>query len=77
MTVVEMKNKLHQQIDLGDERLLKMIYAFVNEYKNEESDIEAERKKLVMQERERYFEGIGKSYSWDEVKEMAITGKRP
>ncbi|MFI5195959.1 MAG: hypothetical protein ACHQD8_02625 [Chitinophagales bacterium] len=72
MTVVEIKNKLHQQIDHGDEKLLKMIYALIKEYKEEEEDdIDEARKNLVMEERERYLAGIGKSYSWEEVKDMA------
>jgi hypothetical protein len=29
------------------------------------------RKQLVMEERASYLKGEGKSYSWDEVKEMA------
>jgi len=77
MTVIEIKNKLHQQIDLSDEKLLKMIYALVKEYKEEGEDIDEARKNLVMEERERYLAGSGKSYSWEEVKDMAINKKRP
>jgi hypothetical protein len=77
MTVVEIKNKLHQQIDTSDERLLKMIYALVKEYKEEGDDIDEARMTLIMEERERYLAGEGKSYSWEEVKDMAINKKRP
>ena len=76
MTVVEMKNRLHQQIDNSDEKLLKIIYAVVNEYGTED-DIEESRKRLIQAEREQYLAGAGRSYSWDEVKNMAIKGTRP
>ena len=39
--------------------------------KGDEESIDDLRKQLVMEERERYMKGKGKSYSWDEVKEMA------
>jgi hypothetical protein len=77
MTVVEIKTRLHQQIDNSDEKLLKMIYALVNEYGVEEENIDDARKKLILAERERYLSGIGKSYTREEVKNMAIKGIRP
>lgn len=35
MNAVEIKAKLHEEIESSDERLLKMIYALVKEYKSE------------------------------------------
>ena len=34
------------------------------------------RKQLVMEEREKYLKGEGKSFSWDEVKAMATSKVR-
>ena len=45
--------------------------------KDEENDLTGMRRQLIQEEREKYLKGEGKSYSWDEVKQMAIDkGKR-
>ena len=75
MTVVEIKTQLHEQIEHSDEKLLKMIYALVKEYGEEES-IDDARRKLIAAERSQYLAGIGRSYSWDEVKQMAISNTK-
>ena len=75
MTVVEIRTKLHQQIETGDEKLLKMIYALVKEYSDE--NIDDARKRLIQAERDQYLARAGKSYSWEEVKNMAIKGIKP
>jgi hypothetical protein len=77
MTLVEMKAKLHQQIDNSDEKLLKIIYAMVTEYDQEGENIDDARKKLVLAERDRYLAGIGRSYTRDEARNMIIKGIRP
>ena len=77
MTLVEIKTKLHHQIDNSDEKLLKMIYALVGEYGNNVDDISETREKLIFAERERYLAGIGKSHTWEEVKFMAINKQTP
>ena len=71
MTIVEIKFKLHAQIEHCDERLLKIIYAIVNEYEKREENIEESRKKLILDEREKHLARTSKSYSWKEVKNMA------
>jgi hypothetical protein len=40
--------------------------------KDEETDLTGMRRQLIQEEREKYLKGEGKSYSWDEVKQMAI-----
>jgi hypothetical protein len=40
--------------------------------KDEEADLTGIRRQLVREEREKYLKGEGKSYSWDEVKKMAM-----
>jgi len=39
--------------------------------KDEDSDPVAMRKKIIREEREKYMQGEGKSYSWEDVKQMA------
>ena len=75
MTLVEMKTKLHQQIDNSDEQLLKKVYAVMNGQETE--NIDEVRRPLIMAERQNCLTGSGKSYSWDEVKSMAINGIQP
>jgi hypothetical protein len=77
MTVGEMKNKLHQQIDNSDERLLMKLFAVINENVNEDENIDEARKRVVLAERDRYLAGIGRSYTRDEARNMIIKGKRP
>lgn len=77
MTMVEIKSQLHEQIEHSDERLLKIIYAIVKEYREDSDDIDDARKKLIFAERDRYLAGSGKSYSWEEVKNMAINNQKP
>ena len=76
MNTTEIKALLHQKIDQGDERLLKIIYAVVREY-NEHTDVDERRSMLIEEERAKYLKGEGKSYSWDEVKKIALSKDRP
>lgn len=68
MQTTTIREKLHQFIDSIEDRKVEAIYTlFENEI-----DPDVVRRKLVHTERERYLRGEDKSYSWEEVKEMAI-----
>ena len=73
-----MREKLHEYVNSGDERLLKMLYAIAREY-NEESEREyqfsAEELALLEEQSESYWRGDSKAYNWETVKQM-ITGKK-
>jgi hypothetical protein len=59
------------QLSIGQkESLLNVAKNFVGLH--EESEEIDQRKKLIQQERERYLRGEGKSFSWEEVKTMAL-----
>lgn len=75
MNTDEMRTRLHDEIEHSDERLLKIIFAIVKEYQ-EESDTDSIRKQLVREERAKYLRGEGKSYTWDEVRDMAINKEK-
>ncbi len=75
MNTIEIRTRLHEEIDHSDDRLLKMIFAIINEYK-EADNIDESRKQLVMEERAKYLKGEGKSYSWEEVKNIALSKDR-
>ena len=76
MNTIEIRTRLHEEIDHSDDRLLKMIFAIINEYKDADN-IDESRKQLVMEERAKYLKGEGKSYSWEEVKNIALSKDRP
>ncbi len=68
MAIADIRKKLHRFIDIIEDKKAEAIYTlFENEI-----DAETQRKNLILQERKKYINGEGKSYSWDEVKLMAI-----
>ncbi len=68
MEASTVRQKLHEFIDTIEDKKAEAIYTlFIDEI-----DIDTNRKNLVEIEREKYLQEQGKSYSWDEVKEMAM-----
>jgi len=57
------------------ESLLNVAKQYV-ELKKEDTDTDDLRKQLVMEERAKYLKGEGKSFSWDEVKDMAVNKEK-
>ena len=52
------------------ESLLNVAKNFVG--LREETDTADLRKQLIQEERQKYLQGEGRSFSWEEVKEMAV-----
>ena len=78
MESANIRQKLQQYIDKGDEKLLKLMYAVAREYSGEddfEYEFSAEEIKQFEERRNRRLSGESKIYSWQEAKDM-ITGKR-
>ena len=68
MTTETIKEQLHQFIDsLANKRAL-AIYALFEE----EIDTDARRKSIITSEREKYLLREGKSFSFEQVKAMAL-----
>jgi L-lysine 2,3-aminomutase len=57
------------------ESLLNVAKHYVH-LKKAETDTDDLRKQLVMEEREKYLKGEGKSFSWDEVKDMSVNKEK-
>ncbi len=78
MTSANIRRKLHQYIDKGDDKLIKLIYALAKEY-NEEEDFEYELSedqiKILEERTAKRLNGESKTYSWEEAKAI-ITGKK-
>jgi hypothetical protein len=76
MNTAEIKVRLHEEIEHSDVKLLKMLYALITEYRNEPELLEDKRKALILEERKKYLRGEGKSYSWEDVKNIALNKNR-
>ncbi len=70
------RDELHEYINNGDEKLLKIMYAVAKEY-NESDDFEFSAEEITeLEERKRKrLNGESKVYSWEEAKKF-ITGER-
>jgi len=68
MRTTNIRKKLHEFIDAIENKKAEAIYTlFENEI-----DTDLQRKKLVLNERKKYLNKEAKSYSWQQVKQMAI-----
>ena len=78
MTAVNIRQKLHQYIDKGDEKLLKLLYAVAREYNKEDDfgyELSEEEIMLFEKRRAKRLSGESKIYNWQSAKDM-ITGKK-
>ena len=73
-----MRQKLHQYIDLGDEKMLKLMYVVAKEYNDEYDNNEYSFSnadiQLFEERRKKRLSGESKTYSWEDAKKI-ITGK--
>lgn len=72
MEIINIRQKLHQLIDMIEDKKAEAIYTLFED----EMNTDAKRRNLIQLEREKYLNEEGKSYSWDEVKQMAIDKKK-
>ena len=78
MEVTNIRQKLHQYVDKGDEKLLKLLYAIAKEYTDDddfEYEFSDEEIKLFEERRAKRLSGESKTYSWEDAKAI-ITGKK-
>jgi hypothetical protein len=73
-----LRQKLHQYIDQGDDKLLKLMYAVAKEY-NEDDDFEyqftEEEIRLFEERTAKRRSGESQVYNWKDAKEI-IAGKK-
>jgi hypothetical protein len=79
MSTAEIKQKLQEYIESGDEKLLKLMYAVAKEYKEDDSDssLDDEEIRMLEERRAEYLRGKGKSYTWEEAKDIIVNKKKP
>jgi hypothetical protein len=78
MTASNIREKLQDYIEHGDEKLLKLMYVMAREYNNDddfEYQFTENEIKIFEERRTKRLNGDSKTYNWDEAKEL-ITGKR-
>jgi hypothetical protein len=78
MEVTNIRQKLHQYVDKGDEKLLKLLYAIAKEYTDDddfEYEFSDEEIKLFEESRAKRLSGESKTYSWEDAKAI-ITSKK-
>ena len=71
MSTAEIKEYLHRQIDELDERILKAIYAMLQSYAKDKTEVKlsSEQKKELEKRKQRHLSGESKSFTWQEVKD--------
>ncbi len=78
METVSIRKHLHDYVDKGDEKLLRLMYALAREY-NDEDDFENELSegdiKMFDKRRTKRLSGESKTYNWQQAKKI-VTGKR-
>jgi len=77
MQATELKNKIHQYIDVTDEKILKAVYTILESHvKSTELDFEfsSEQIKELNKRRKAHLEGKSKSYTFEEIKKQ-VTAK--
>jgi len=68
MQTATIKEKLHQFIDVVDDKRAQAIYMLFED----ELKLNDARKNLIMEDRAAYLSGDNKTFSIDEVKQMAL-----
>ncbi len=77
MQTKTLREKLHQYVDSGDDKLVKLLYTLAKEYNEEEDELDsfftANDIQLFDERREKRITGDSKTYNWEEAKTF-ITG---
>lgn len=68
METTSIRQKLHQFIDAIEDTKAEAIYTLFED----EIDTGVKRRKLIQAERENYLRGEGHSYSWEDIKDIAV-----
>lgn len=71
MGALELRNLISEYVNTADERLLKIVKAVMESYREDEFTLTEEQYKILDQRRERHLKGESKSFTWEEVKQNA------
>ncbi|MFY1045144.1 addiction module protein [Chryseobacterium sp. GP-SGM7] len=72
-STLEIRKRIHEYIDIADERILRIINGIIDVEEREDNypTIPDWHYDKINERRERYLTGASKSYTWEEVKEKA------
>ena len=76
MVTSALKKKIHEYIDITDEKILKAVYTILEAHvKSSEPDFEfnPEQIKELNKRRKAHLEGKSKSYSFEEIKKQIVS----
>ena len=78
MNTLVIKEKLHNYIESGDDKLLKLMLAIARQYTDEDDSYEFsdEEIKVFEERRKARLSGHSKTYSWQEAKQKIVSGER-
>jgi hypothetical protein len=77
MSTIEIKKSIRDYINTADEQFLKAVYALMQYDRSRDLfELTPEHEKILEARRKRYKKGLGKSYSWAEVKQRAKSALR-
>ncbi|MHA7059834.1 hypothetical protein ACWGOQ_0021580 [Aquimarina sp. M1] len=71
MGALELRDLISQYVNTADERLLKIVKAVMESYREDELTLIEEHYKILDERRERHLKGESKSFTWEEVKQNA------
>jgi hypothetical protein len=76
MNTTVIKEKLHNYIESGDDRLLKLMFAVAKEYTEDDDTYEFtdEEIKVFEERRKDRLSGKSKTYTWQEAKMKIVDG---
>lgn len=70
-TAIDLKQKIHDFIDVADERMLRIINAIISSEEEEASLIDEVFYQELDKRRQRHLTGESKTFSWAEVQQRA------
>jgi len=79
MSSTKIREKLHDYIERGDDRFLKIVYAMAKEYLEGEPsqyELSDEQVKVLNERRQRYLSGEGETFTLKETLERARSQKK-
>nr|WP_314492826.1 addiction module protein [uncultured Chryseobacterium sp.] len=72
-STLEIRKRIHDYIDIADERILRILNGIINAEEQEDNypAIPDWHYAEINERREKYLSGESKSYTWEQVKEKA------
>lgn len=71
-STVDIRKKIHDFIDIADERILRIFKGIIDAEEEENNySVPDSHYDVINERREKYIKGESKSYTWEEVQEKA------